>query len=172
LGPPNAWEAELRDRVAAEPVFAVLSGIGGRNWAPVHQFCGHAGLPCLFPNVELPVVGESAFYSLYFSRGVLLEAALIAHQLQGQPHWMAVRRLVQVYRADDVGAAAAKTLAGELHRSGLEMVARVLKASEAVSGLASALEDVGPGDELVLWLRPKELAALGNHPANADGVWI
>jgi hypothetical protein len=171
-GPATTWEAELREHLAAEPVFAVLSGIGGRNWAPVHQFCEHAGLPCLFPNVELPVVAESDFYSLYFSRGVLLEAALIAHQLQQQPHWKAVRRLVQVYRADDVGAAAAKMLAGELHRSGLEMVSRILNAGTAASALASALEDVGPGDELVLWLRPKELAALGNHPVNADGVWI
>ena len=171
-GPASAWEAELQEHLAAEPVFAVLSGIGGRNWAPVHHFCEHAALPCLFPNVELPVVAESDFYSLYFSRGVLLEAALIAHQLQAQPHWMAVRRLVQVYRADDVGAAAAKMLAGELHRAGLETVSRVLNAGTGASALASALEDVGPGDELVLWLRPKELAALGNHPVNADGVWI
>jgi len=122
--------------------------------------------------VDLPVVAENDFYALYFSRGVLLEAGLIAHQLQEQPHWSAVRRLVQVYRADDIGAAAATMLAGESQRSGLEIVARVLRAGEAGSGLSSALKDIGPGDDLVLWLRPKDLAALGNHPVKADGVWM
>jgi hypothetical protein len=47
-----------------------------------------------------------------------------------------------------------------------------LKAGATASDLAAALEDVGPGDELVLWLRPKELAALGHHPVKADGVSI
>jgi len=121
-GPANTWEPQLQEHLAAEPVFAVLSGIGGKTWAPVHRFCEQAELPCLFPNVELPVVAESDFHSLYFSRGVLLEAGLIAHQLQEQPHWSTVRRLVQVYRADDIGAAAATMLAGESHRSGLEIV--------------------------------------------------
>jgi hypothetical protein len=171
-GPANTWEPQLQEHLAAEPVFAVLSGIGGKTWAPVHRFCEQAELPCLFPNVELPVVAENDFHSLYFSRGVLLEAGLIAHQLQEQPHWSTVRRLVQVYRGDDIGAAAATMLAGESQRSGLEIVPRVLRAGEAGSGLSSALKDIGPGDDLVLWLRPKDLAALGNHPVKADRVWM
>jgi hypothetical protein len=153
-------------------VFAALSGIGGKNWAPVHHFCEQAELPCLFPNVELPVVEENDFYSMYFSRGVLLEAGLIAHELRGQPQWPSVRRLVQVYRADDIGATAATTLEGESRRPGLELITRVLRGSAGDAGIAAALKDVGPGDELVLWLRPKDLAALGRQPVKADGVWI
>ena len=171
-GPATAWEAQLQARLAAEPVFAALSGIGGKNWAPVHHFCEQAGLPCLFPNVELPVVEENEFYSLYFSRGVLLEAGLIAHQLREQPQWSTVRRLVQVYRADDIGATAARMLESESRRPGLQLVARVLKAGGTDAGLVGTLKDIGPGDELVLWLRPKDLAALGNQPVKADDVWI
>src|SRR5207249_10027967 len=51
-GPANTWEAQLQEHLAAEPVFAVLSGIGGKNWAPVHHFCEQAELPCLFRSEE------------------------------------------------------------------------------------------------------------------------
>jgi len=53
----------------------------GREWAPVHRFCEREALPCLFPNVQLPIVAEGDFYPLYFSRGVLLEADLIRTEL-------------------------------------------------------------------------------------------
>ena len=44
----------------------------------MHEFCEQHALPCLFPNVEVPVVADHDFYSLYFSKAVLLEAQLIA----------------------------------------------------------------------------------------------
>src|SRR5450631_735759 len=78
-GPPDTWEAQLDQYLAREPVFAVISGLGGANWAPVHHFCERAALPCILPNVDLPVdAADTDFYTIYFSRGVLLEAALLA----------------------------------------------------------------------------------------------
>lgn len=171
-GPASTWEGQLRQRFAAEPVFAVLSGVGGMNWAPVHHFCEQAALPCLFPNVELPVVAEDDFHSLYFSRGVLLEAGLIAHELQEHADPGAKGRLVQVYRTDDIGAAAARALAQAAQRPGLEIVNRVIKAGAPAAELAAAMGDIRPGDGLVLWLRPKDLAALDSHPPAAAGVWL
>jgi hypothetical protein len=44
----------------------------------VQEFCEEERLPCLFPNVEAPAGSASDFYRVYFSRGVLLEAQLIA----------------------------------------------------------------------------------------------
>ncbi|HLQ12090.1 MAG TPA: hypothetical protein VK130_02435 [Steroidobacteraceae bacterium] len=171
-GPADTWEAQLRKHLAAEPVFAMLSGVGGKNWAPVHHFCERAALPCLFPNVELPVVAEDDFHSLYFSKGVLLEAGLIAHELQLGEAQGAGHRLVQVYRADDIGAAAARALAQASRGPGLPVVDHALKASAPQSELRSALRDIRPGDELVLWLRPKDLAALEGPPPGAAGLWI
>lgn len=81
-GPPETWQAQLRQYLAKQPVFAVLSGLGGGNWAPVHDFCEREQVPCLFPNVEVPVESEHDFYSMYFSRGVLLEAELIAKRIR------------------------------------------------------------------------------------------
>ena len=81
-GPKSTWTAQLAQKFAAQPVFAVLSGLGGDDRTPVQAFCEQNAVPCLFPNVDLPPVdAEHEFYSLYFSRGVRLEADLIGQAL-------------------------------------------------------------------------------------------
>jgi hypothetical protein len=171
-GPAQTWEAQLLQHMKAEPVFAVLSGLGGKNWAPVHQFCQRAEVPCLFPNVELPVVADEDFYPLYFSRGVLLEAGLIAQQLGAAPGTPAVHRLIQVYRSGDIGAAAAKALASGAQTTPLQVITRVLQGGPVGAQLRAALADAGSGDAIVLWLRPKDLAALGDRPPAGAQVWL
>ena len=171
-GPASTWEAQLQKDLANEPVFAVISGLGGKNWAPVHHFCEQAALPCLFPNVELPVVAESDFHSLYFSKGVLLEAALIAQQLHDRSGQAPIRRLVQVYRPDDIGAAAAKSLDGMARALGLPTAHRVLPPGLSSAELSAALKDSKSSDALVLWLRPNDLPALGAMPPQVARVWM
>jgi hypothetical protein len=172
-GPAETWEAQLRKHLAVEPVFAVISGLGGANWAPVHHFCEQAALPCLFPNVQLPVVAENDFHTLYFTKGVLLEAGLIGHQLQDRADGRPIHRLVQVYRTGDVGGAAARALAATARATGIEVVDRVLKGSGPEEAqLAAAINEAGSADGLVLWLRPNDLAALRAKPAAAAQVWI
>ena len=169
-GAPATWEEQLRKHLAAEPVFAVISGLGGRNWAPVQRFCEQQALPCLFPNVEAPSGDDGDFYTIYFSRGVLLEAQLIYSDLQEQsprPH-----RIVQVYRAEDVGAAAADALAKQSRSAALTIVNHALKAHSAPGELAGALRAVAPDDALVLWLRPPDLAALKSIPPPTQHVWV
>lgn len=169
-GAPATWEKQMQARLAAQPVLAVISGLGGSNWAPVHRFCEDEGLPCLFPNVEAPAGGDADFYTVYFSRGVLLEAQLIAGQLAGDG--VAPRRIVQVFRAGDVGAAAARALQAAHARPGLQVENRALKAHGSPHELAAALGEVGPEDALVLWLRPEDLRALGNAAPGTSNVWV
>jgi hypothetical protein len=171
-GAPDQWPRQLQARLAAEPVFAVISGLGGRTWAPVHQFCEDARLPCLLPNVELPVIAQSDFYPVYFSRGVLLEADLASNRFvegQGAP---GPRRLVQVFRRDDVGEDAAAALATRAAAAGLKSENRALAAARGDgSDLAAALQGLDPGDKLMLWLRPEDLASLpGEAPAGAATI--
>ena len=169
-GAPATWDAQLRRLLVAEPVFAVISGLGGSNWGPVQKFCEEESLPCLFPNVEAPTGHDSDFYSVYFSRGVLLEAQLIAHELANATE--RPRRLVQVYRAGDVGEAAARALQDTRAGSATPIVNRVLKAHGSPAELAAALREVSAADALVLWLRPGDLSALEKVPPRTSRVWI
>jgi len=148
----------------------VISGVGGKNWEPVHRFCEDAALPCLFPNVELPIVAKGDFDSLYFSKGVLLEAALIAHELGGQGGEPPPHRVVQIFRAADIGAAAAAALAVGLRGDGVTVVNRSLAAG--ASELTAAVRKSEPGDQLVLWLRPEDIAALGSPPPTLARVFM
>jgi hypothetical protein len=170
-GPPDTWEKQLNADLAKEPVFAVISGLGGKTWAPVHRFCEQAALPCIFPNVELPVVAERDFYSLYFSKGVLLEADLMAHELSAGQAAPAQGRVVQIYRTNDIGAAAAAEFSAAATRAGRVVVDRALKA-DGSGDLAHALRDLNTGDALVLWLRPKDIGALANLPVRASTVLL
>jgi hypothetical protein len=171
-GAPETWEKQLHDKLAATPVFAVISGIGGKTWAPVHRFCEREGVPCLLPNVELPVVAESDFYPVYFSRGVLLEADLVARQLKADRERRGLKRLVQVYREGDVGQDAAKALAAAAPGLGMTATNRPIRAGEAKKDLDAAVKETGAGDALVLWLRPEDLKALpAAAPATAAAIF-
>jgi len=172
-GAPDTWEQQLQLDLRREPVLAVISGAGGSNWSPVHRFCEHASLPCLFPNVELPVVDDRDFYSMYFSRGVLLEADLIAHQLSADREGRsAAQRVVELYRHGDVGAAAAAQLAAAFPDDAYTVLRRPVDGNPGRAGVAAALRDVRPQDIVVLWLRPSDLTELARVPVRARTVYM
>jgi hypothetical protein len=171
-GPAETWTKQLEHDFAAEPVMAAVSGLGGSNWAPVHQFCERTHLPCLFPNAEVPVVADQDFYTLYFSRGVLLEADLIANRIRTPADGHPAASVLQIYRAGDSGEAAARVLAAALKRNGISVRSEVLPTRSEDSRLAAALRGANAGDSLVLWLRPADIAALGDAPAAAGTVYL
>jgi hypothetical protein len=171
-GPESTWQQQLEQRLAAEPVFAVISGLGGRTWAPVHAFCERAALPCLFPSVDAPPEGaDQDFYSMYFSRGVLLEAELIGKHLLG-PDGAPASRLLQVYRAGDSGEAGAAELAALLRAQGVPVSSRALPADAPASAVARAVRSAARGEALVLWLRGPDLASLPGAPPEGAAVYL
>jgi hypothetical protein len=168
-GPAESWQEQLEKHFAAQPVFAVLSGLGGSNWAPVQQFCEQAQLPCLFPNVDaVPRDADRGFYSLYFTRGVGLEADLIAQALgSAAPTVPPLRQVHQVFREGDVGAGAAAALAAALKDGPARVTQSVLPAGAGAGSIASALRALPADTAVVLWLRPADLAELPALPAGA-----
>ena len=176
-GTPDTWEAQLEERLRREPVFAVISGLGGANWEPVHRFCEHRAVPCLLPNVDLPVVEEGEFYSVYFSQGVLLEALLMAARMThiaeraGGRDPAARGRIVQVFRTGDIGAPAAARLRTALAREG-RFLDRELAAGDGPRALARAVREAQKGDTLVLWLRGADLAALPDPVPGLATVYV
>jgi len=177
-GAPSEWGAQLARRMAARPVFALVSGLGRGHWAPVHEFCEREAVPCWFPSVEAPPVGsQDGRWSVYFSAGVRLEAAVLAEHLSqagARP-----RRVRQVVSDDASGQAAAAELAMLLQREGIESrtdridltappgagkPARPIKSTPSAkrsSGSADAADD----EVWMYWLRPQDIAALGATPA-------
>jgi hypothetical protein len=122
-GAPETWRSQLDAYNATQPVFAVLAGIGGRHWAPVHEFCEQREVPCLFPNVPVPMLAETDFFSIYYSRGVYLEADLAMQQLRtaiAARDWRP-SRLVQIFRSDDAGADGAAALGAQAQSAALQV---------------------------------------------------
>ncbi len=158
-GPSSTWGDQLDHYLAKEPVLAVVSGLG-RNWAPVHAFCEDKRLACLFPNAEVPVDAPGDFFEIYLSRGVLLEAGLIGSALTNASALTPVKTVHQIYRAGDSGAAAAQLLSDRLKEKGIAVRDSILGRDDR--SLSAALRSASGADALVLWLRPADLAALGD----------
>ena len=171
-GPASAWHAQLARHLAQEPVFAVISGLGRSNWGPVHEFCEQSGLPCLFPNVEVPVESGDDFYTLYFSKGVLLEAALIANRIRGSAGAPAAGGVEQIYRAGDSGEAAAAALAQRIGKRGPLVHNHVLPSGAQSAEVTAAIRAAAGGETLVLWLRPPDIAALGPSPSVPRAIYF
>ena len=176
-GAEATWRAQLERHLEKEPVLAVISGLGGSNWAPVHDFCERSELPCLFPNIEAPPAhADRDFYSLYFTRGVHLEADLIGKQIVNGRSEHAIGKVRQVYRSGDVGEAGARTLAATLKQGGIATSERALATNDVHAGdLAEALRGLDDGEALVLWLRPADILALSSAqppptPSFASGL--
>ena len=171
-GPPASWEQQLQAKLAEQPVFAVVSGIAGKTWAPVHHFCEQQSIPCLLPNVELPVTAEDDFYPIYYSKGSLLESQLISRQLRIDHQRLGLRRVIQVFRRGDIGEASAQALAASATGTGLQTEARGLGAGDAKQELAAVLKDASASDAVVLWLRPGDVRALPASPPAAPAIFL
>jgi hypothetical protein len=84
---PARWPQQLAQHQKQQPVFAVVSGISGGAWTPIHQFCEHEKIPCVLPNTAAVNEALPSHWSFYFSRGVSLEAAALAqHLADAAPH--------------------------------------------------------------------------------------
>jgi hypothetical protein len=108
-GAPGEWSAQLEALYAREPVFAIVGGIADEDWSAVDAFCAAHKIPAILPQTPLPPAHSAdAFYSLYFSKGVTLEAATLAHYFnEAAP----TRRVLQISRCGAAGQTAAAALA-------------------------------------------------------------
>jgi hypothetical protein len=91
---------------------------------------------------------------------VTLEAAVLARHLRDQKS--PPRRLLQIYRDGETGRAAAQSLSQALAGSGIATAERMLRADlPAADALRLALNDSKPDDQVMFWLRPDDVEALG-----------
>jgi len=165
-GPPDTWEPQLEAHYRRRPVFALIGGISAGGWGPVHRFCERYEVPSLFPSVDAPVVSGTGYYTVYFSRGVELEADALAAHLSAETDDVRRRPIVQMYRDDEVGNAAAAAFRKALARSGVSEL-RDVRLPVTGDLPTRPLEEAWGGERpvnSVLWLTAADLRRIGELP--------
>jgi len=162
-GKASDWPRQLDAYYKKQAVFALISGVGTSHWQAVQDFCEARALPCVLPSVE--VVPEqaqhhnpakSAYYSVYYSTGVTLEARILANFLrQENKNSPKPTRLRQIY-SDDSGRIAAQTLRQLLPDTAGEQLDRGVDASS----LSTVFSQLTADDSVMLWLRPEQIETL------------
>jgi mono/diheme cytochrome c family protein/ABC-type branched-subunit amino acid transport system substrate-binding protein len=155
-GAPREWPAQLEELYRTQPVFAIVGGIADEEWAPVDAFCARHKVPAILPQTPMPPSSPAGdgFYSLYFGKGVTLEALAIAHHLQAGT---ATHRVRQVSRCSTPGQAAAEALAGELKAA---VIASDCVSPEVTLSAETWRTLIGDADTLVAWLDSGDMAGL------------
>jgi hypothetical protein len=158
-GATESWAEQLEDYYEHAPVFAVVGGAGADSWEPVSAFCERQKLPCLYPSIDLPYRQDHDFYTVYFSRGLWLEADMIAAHIEENP----VNSVTQVWcdaRLEPVALALEQALAND-----------GMKFEEVTFDCDASVPRVTGTGTVVLWLdRPKVDAAIAAMPA--DRVYV
>lgn len=168
-GDPSGWQEQLEAFQRRAPAFALVAGIGDLSWQPVHDFSERNQLPCILPLTALPGEG-GGFYTVYFSRGLPLEADALALELR-KSH--AERRVLQVMRKDDLqSVAAGRALSAALSASGIAL--EQVQLSHSLDSTDWARIAQSDAAALVLWLRPPDLASMppGERPVYASGTLL
>ncbi len=152
-GGVETWAAQLDRLYREQPVFAVVSGAGHR-WQPVHDFCESNEIPCLFPNLDVPGRAAPSGYNLYLTRGMLLEADVMAAHLTTLgwkgPVW-------QIRRDDYLAEAGARAFESAWQAPGKEPVQElVLRGADRLQSALAQVRAGGPA-AVVLWLEGKDL---------------
>lgn len=171
-GAPSTWRAQLDKLQAAKPVFAVASGLGAGNWEPVHRFCEQQAVPCWFPSVgAVPPESDAGFYSVYFSRGVGLEAAVLARQLEAavKRAGQGTQRVLQVYADQGVANSAVAELHTQLGDGPVKVIDFKLGDRQALHG---QLKGLSASDAVVFWLNPAQLKVLDELPLPQASVYF
>jgi hypothetical protein len=172
-GPPETWRDQLEAYYSAKPVFALLGGIAAGPWAPVHAFSEEHGIPAILPITDQPVVSDSDWYTLYFSKGLYQEGEAAARFLHAPGKLGQAARVVQVFRPGTRGEAAARGFRETWEKDGQDgLESRPLEPGEDLT----AAPRLVPGEDqkptvVLLWLDGTEVvSALNGGLAQAAGI--
>ncbi|MFI5295558.1 MAG: ABC transporter substrate-binding protein [Thermodesulfovibrionales bacterium] len=161
-GPPETWRSQLEEYNRKEPAFALVGGITTGEWKPIHDFCEANRIPDLFPLTDFPVVSETDWYTLYFSKGYYQEGEGAARYLNSMSEQIHGRAIVQIVRDSREG----KSLSAGFQKTWQELgqqppVTITLKEGQALT--KEILQKVSAEEKpavLILWGGPEVLPPL------------
>jgi len=170
-GAPKTWRAQLDEYYRKTPVFALLGGISDGEWEPVHRFCEENRIPNLFPVVDYPVLSDSDWYTLYFSRGIRQEGEAAARYLDNMSNLFVGKAVVQISRDTRKGQA----LAAGFRETWKEIAQTPLQEITLAKGeklTPERLQQITANQQpaaLVVWDDASALPALASLVGKADG---
>jgi len=168
-GPKEGWDAQLEANYIRQPVFSILSSIGGESWGPLHDFCERREIPCVFPNSKLPIT-DNAYYSFYFSRGMTLEAEVLAKYFAKNSEKNGT--ILQLFNENEkIGEVAAQDFRASLNNSAakINIIDIPISATMDAGSWRVLLKKTHP-DSIVVWLSGEDLRKFGDWNETQDGV--
>jgi hypothetical protein len=173
-GPPETWTEQLQTAYQKEPVFALLGGIATGEWEPIHEFCERNQIPSLLPITDYPVISNSDWYTLYFSKGYFKEGETAARFIRREEGIPRDAPVVQVVRDLPASRAAARGFESARVTMGLTVPAEVVLGQERVPDEAFWKELVSSHRKavLLLWLDGADLAAVGALDHEPAAVFV
>ena len=169
-GPPETWRGQLEEYYRKEPVFALLGGITKGEWRPIHEFSEEHRIPCILPITDFPVISETDWYTLYFSKGFYQEGEAAARFLGITADLPPDKTVVQVFRDSREGRAFSAGFEKTWHDLGRRPpVNRTLRAGEAVTReFLQQLADKERPSVMLLWAGTEAVPALETIAASAN----
>lgn len=161
-GPVGTWPAQLEKYYREQPVFVLVSGLASGPWQPIHRFCEHKAVPCIFPTTELPYIDSDAYYPVYFSRGIDLQAEVLGRYLN-ENRATGGQKIVQIYRGEAISRRSAEAFSRmfDVQGDGALKTVRVGDGCLAVHEIRRLFQQENP-HAIVLWLRDCDIAALAS----------
>ena len=158
-GSRENWRSQLDAYYSENPVFSVLGGIAGGSWAPIHDFCEDNELPCIFPITDQPVVSDTDWYTLYFSKGLYQEGETAARFVRKSAASGPPLQVIQVYRAEGRGKILAQGVRDTLANShNIKLSDVILEDGQSLAkNFLQALIDNPEAPAVLLWLDQNDI---------------
>jgi hypothetical protein len=153
-GDPSTWRAQLEAKQAEQPAFALINSLVNSSWQPVAKFCNDYAVPCMLPITDFPAVDDVAGqYTVYYDRGLYLEAELMLDYLSTPPSDK--RHDVLVWHAgSDRGRIPAdyfRELLREHDQIKLQKLQQYPTGGDLTAFVNANLERIRAADTLVIW---------------------
>ncbi len=159
-GEPYTYGAQLSHYMRSQMVFALLGGVSHQSWQPIHQFCDHHEIPCLFPNTPLPEPHADGGYTLYLHEGLRAEADAFCLDILQFRDRLGISPLIhQFAMVDTVGEQSLRYTTSRLSENGFKAIDHLMQKTSDVAREMTQLTT--QGDVALAWLDEDHLALAG-----------
>lgn len=166
-GPASGWAEQMDAYYRKQPVFALLSGMTASDWAPIDAYCEARKIPCVLPNTRMPLVEDSpGFYTMYYSKGLVLDAEVLGTEIQHK----GLTQVVTLARQGTDGERGQEALLALPLQPGVSVTPLTLSGDpQEWEALRPQLEKLQP-DALILWLNSADVNRFATEYAQGSGA--